>query len=746
MKRKSFLTILLLIFLAANSSYGFSPFDDDSFFSDDYEETPERKEIHRDALNETSDYTGDVFFAPPSSGFKVKNDSEKNVEHTMPPLKKARILVKNKIYDRAQKNLELAPTSPEEVFYRQDSETSDFASKEVKENFDEDITPDGFEADEQAVLEQEKSKHSKNKNKKAENKELKNTENIILDCENMDYDTDKYCLYAKGNVNVQFVEQDTIVKADTITYDRMNNTIKAEGNVSILKNGQTINGDYIFVDMNEENALIENPISSTATITMTAKKGYVFGNKIVQENGNIIVDESFPIEFRGSKRGPSNASIMYPKEQSLTSDIEKGLVKVDARQIQITQKGDLETIRVKGVNVKKGKVTLLKIPALKVYTNKNHDYVETNSWEIGSFRDLGMYIGPGFVFELPKGSVLKAMPILNYKDKIGVGGIGRFSSGTNTTRVAYGTSVNKFVIKGKQALDDDLYLQYGVNDYLDEWFLGRRRPKYGVDLVYNKSYSSKNFLIKDHRSSFAHRLDAGFYHDIDHDRHYKALKGGNMSTARFRYMAQAEQSFWSYRNEEKLTAFDLSLVSQLAASVYGTGNTQFIGRIGPRLHTQVKRWAQDIGYFQSVYEDNTPLKVFDTYRYGKSYIYLREYFRVNKYLNLCWFGSANLSDDSPGGRFLHENSFYLSIGPEDFRLNIGYDTVRENTFFNFEVMMDAKGSNINYDKLEIKQAKKPNPEEKLVDKSKENNFRNTQMAPVLQHATVENIKAVEDVL
>ena len=744
MKTKSFLTFLLLIFLAANSSYGFSPFDEDGFFSDDYTESAERKEIHRDALNEAADYTGDVFFSAPSSGFKTNTSDEKKAEHTMPPLKKARIHVKNKIYDSAQKNREFAPTNPEEVYYRQDSETSDFASKEVKENFDEDMVPDGFEADEQAVLEKEKTKHFKSK--KAESKELKNTENIILDCENMDYDTDKYCLYARGNVNVKFVEQDTIVKADTITYDRMNNTIKAEGNVSILKNGQTINGDYIFVDMNEENALIENPVSCTPTITMTAKKGYVYGNKIVQEDGNVIVDESFPIEFRGSKRGPSNDKIMYPKEQSLSADMEKGLVKVDARQIQITQKGDLETIRVRGVDVKKGKVTLLKLPALKVYTNKNHDYVETNSWEMGSFRDLGMYIGPGFVFELPKGSVLKAMPILNYKEKIGVGGIGRFNSGTNTTRVAYGTAVDKFVIRGKQALDDDLYLQYGVNDYLDEWFLGRRRPKYGVDLVYNKNYSSDNFLLKDRKSSFAHRLDVGFYHDIDYDRHYKALKGGNMSTARFRYMAQAAQSFWKYKNEEKLTALDLSLVSQLSAAVYGTGDTQFIGRIGPRLHTQIKRWSQDIGYFQSVYQDNTPLTVFDTYRYGKSYVYLREYFRICKYLNLCWFGSANLSDDSPGGRFMHENSFYISIGPEDFRLNLGYDTVRENTFFNFEVMMDAKGSNINYDKLEIKQVKKPKPEEKLVDKSLQNNFRNTEMAPVLQHATVENIKAVEDVL
>ena len=86
----------------------------------------------------------------------------------------------------------------------------------------------------------------------------------------MDYDTENYCLYATGNVNVEFVKQEVKVKADKITFDRMNNTIKAEGNVKIVKNGQNIYGDYIFVDMNEENALIENPLTKSATIEMKA--------------------------------------------------------------------------------------------------------------------------------------------------------------------------------------------------------------------------------------------------------------------------------------------------------------------------------------------------------------------------------------------------------------------------------------------------------------------------------------------
>ncbi|MBR6127201.1 hypothetical protein IKQ21_05900 [bacterium] len=717
--------VTALIFTLLASSAAFADFDSETY----------------------AEFTGESFFTPPAVQDEKENVNKKHKHNaTMPPLKKARIMIKNKCYDRAQKNSQLAPVSPEETIYNQDNSTSEFASKEQVENFDENMMPDGFEADEQSIQDNRKTKFFRGKNNKNTTAQPEDNENIIMDCDNMDYDTDKYCLYARGNVNVEFVKQGTVVKADLITYDRMNNTIKAEGNVQILKNGQTITGDYIFVDMNEENALIENPVAEMATVEIKAKKGYVYGDKIVEENGSILIDKEFPIEFASQSKGPQMDRVMYPKKQRLETDVKNGLVKIEVKEIKITQKGDLETLRVKSMKLKKGKYTLLKLPALKVYTNKNNDYIETNSWEIGSRRGLGMYVGPGFVFELPKGSVLKAIPMLNYKNRFGVGGVTRFSSGTNLTQAAYGTAEGKFVVQGKQRLDDNLFLQYAVNDYMDEWFLGRRRPKYGVDLVYRKSYSSDNFLLKGHVSRFTHNADFGYFQNIDKDRHFKNLRGGHIGTTRARYMMEASQNFLDYKNEDKLQEFSLALVGQLSSALYGTGDTQFVARIGPRLHTQYKRWAQDVGYFQSVYADDTPMPVYDAYRYGKSNLYAREYFRINRYITLCWFVSLCLSNDSPNNRQFQENAFYISVGPDDFKFNLGYDLIRENTYFVFQMMMDAKGTQIDYDKLEIKQDKKAKHEEKLVDKSEQNVFKNSEKAPVLERAEVENISTVEDVL
>lgn len=693
------------------------------------------------AFSEAADYTGEAFFTPPD--VQVQQEKKKHSsKKTTPPVKQLRLKIKESLDKKELRNQELAPTAADS--YAGEIETSDYASKELVDDFD-NMSPDGFEADEEFVAEDEGKKKGffKKKNKKVKSEDA---EDIVLDCENVDYDAPNYLINATGNVSVEFVRQGITVKSDKITFDRANNTIKAEGDVRILKNGQTITGDYIFVDMNEENALIENPLTRTSTIEIKSKKGYVYGDRIVQENGSVQVNDSYPINFRTASRGPQMSKMLVPKGQTLTNDIQDGIIKLKAQDIVITQKDEHEIISLKKARIFKGDKTIYKTPSLRLYTNKNHEYGETSSWEVGAYRGLGVYAGPGFVFELPKGSVLKAIPMLNYKSGFGIGGYGRFQSATNRTMAAYGTAASKIIVYGKQDLDDDLYLHYGVNGYMDEWFLGRRRPKYGTALVYNKGYSSDNFLLKGRASTFRHRVEGGYFQDLDFDKHFEKLNGTGMGTSRFRYMAEASQDLYKYVNKDKLKAFTFGMRSQLSSAVYGTGATQVIGRIGPMAHMQYKRWMQDIGYWISAYDDNTPMPVFDAYRYGKQSLYLREYFRINRYLTLSWFGNINLTGDSPNGRTFQENSFYISVGPDDVKFNLGYDFVRENTYFTVELMMDAKGANLEYDKLEIKQDKKAKTAEKPSKPQKETAYQAPVAPKVLQKAIVEDVKVIEDVL
>ena len=284
------------------------------------------------ADDESKYYTGETFFSSSTKyiekhgedveGVNV-SEQEENVGRTVPPIKALRQSIQKRNQERRERNSQLATTDPNASIYNSDKDTSDYVSKELEEDFDENMMPDGFEADEEAVEEYKKAKHFWEKNSKIEKPVAEeDTENIVLDCDNMDYDTENYCLYATGNVNVLFVKQETTVKADKITYDRMNNTIKAEGNVHIVKNGQVIDGDYIFVDMNEENALIENPITRTATIEIKSKKGYVYGDKIVQEQGSIFVEDSYPIKMRPSSGAPMMMSGLSPLSVLMKSYID----------------------------------------------------------------------------------------------------------------------------------------------------------------------------------------------------------------------------------------------------------------------------------------------------------------------------------------------------------------------------------------------------------------------------------------
>ncbi len=84
--------------------------------------------------------------------------------------------------------------------------------------------------------------------------------------------------------------------------------------------------------MNEENALIENPLTRTATIEIKAQKGYVYGDKIVQEKGSIEVKDSYPINFHSATRGPKIHKMLVPKNASIEEDIENGIFKLKAKR------------------------------------------------------------------------------------------------------------------------------------------------------------------------------------------------------------------------------------------------------------------------------------------------------------------------------------------------------------------------------------------------------------------------------
>lgn len=557
---------------------------------------------------------------------------------------------------------------------------------------------------------------------------------LQLDSEYINFDEETGDIVATGRPVLFVPPQDTKVIADKMTYNQDSNILKGMGNVYVIKSGMPTLADYVEVDMNEESMLMENLHARTDTMIMDAKKGEQNNSLLIFTDGYIHSDKSVVYRMSSRMVGPRFSSMIVDAEdQSLFfGDPTGNKLHFNVEKIYVEGRKNHDVFTMKNIEVRRKGKYWFTWPSLTAYTNKNRDYFEANYPEFGSKRKLGMFIGPGFVFGGPGGSVMKIIPFLNYQHgDFGFGGFLKYRNTYNTTELGYGSAADVFVLKGIQRLDDNLFLQYAANSYMDEWFLGARMPKYMAEIYYDKGYRKKDFLLEGKDLTFRHRVGFGFMEDNDRNYYGERINSNQISTSRLRYMAEVKQSLYSYERPEDRFYFNLGIAMQGSAAVYGTGDTQFIARIGPRAHLQYKNWMQDIGYFQSGYSDETPIPRYDMYRYGHSCLYISEIIRINKYLSVGWSGNINLSDDSPNGKMFQENRFVVALGPDDLKVRLGYDFVRQTTYFGFDVAFDTKGTSINYGRMEIK-----NPERLgQKDKSEE---RKLAFAPAARPQAVQD--------
>ncbi len=668
----------------------------------------------------------------------------------MPLFKKTRLKIQYALKMREKKAAEkrakfLKPVSPYEVTDEDINDIEiDFYNSEF-EGFDEE--------DNQLVNEKIESKQSINQSKN--DVEIKDntivggirtqkTDNeMMLDCDNVNMNEDTGEIEAIGSPVLVLPSQGVKLTADKMIYNQNSNVLKAIGNVVLTKGNMPVYGDYIQINMNEENILMDNITAAPTAMNVRAKKALSENNKLILTDGSMYSEKSNKFNFITRMIGPDfSRMIISDEDKNLLMGEDNAKLRIVADRINVNANKDHDTVQFKDAQVFYNDKYLFKLPSFTAYTNKEQEYVEANYPELGSIARFGMFAGPGFVFQAPFGSTVKLIPMLNYKNDIGFGGAIKYKSAFNDTQLMYGSSSDVFVLRGKQQLDDKLSLQYGSNAYMDDWFLGRRMPKYLAELVYDDNKTINDFLLEGRKLQFRHRASMAYAQDGEWNMHSENIRSSNIGTTRFRYMAEANQSLYKYEDKANRKSFELGLVMQGSAAVYGTGDTQFIGRIGPRIHTQYKYWMQDIGYFMSGFSDETPMPVYDMYRYGRSNIYIREALRLNKYLTVGWAGSVTLSNDSPNGELFQENAFIFSIGPDDFKVNLGYDFMRRTTYFTVAMMFDTKGTVVDFNKMEIK-----NPERLgRSERKKEDNIAFEQNKPQqpsvkkLEYAQVINIE------
>ncbi len=687
--KKSFITLLIIISTMLPS-----------FSAETVENVYKNLETMDEAFFESS-------FVP-AADVKVQKQSSKVVQtpvsHNkytkhMPLFKKTRLKIQNKMneyYERSEVKLR----------QKQAKLAKEEAEKEKKRFEDLDLQYVEY-GDEQEEVTKEASDTTINTELVGGVKEQATDNQMQLDCDSMKVDEATGDIEAIGSPVLTLPAQKVKLTADKMLYNKDSNILKAIGNVVLTKDGTPVYGDFIQVNMNEESVFMDNIRAEGKALKLSARKVETINDKMVLSDGYMYSDKEQKFNFISRMVGPDFRKMIVDEEDKMLFLTEKDSSwKVVASDVGIDASSGHDIFSVKNAEVYHNDKHIFTLPSFKAYTNKDREYFEANYPEIGSVSRFGMFAGPGFVYRAPYGSTLKFIPLINYKDELGVGAALKFKSAFNETHLMYGSGADIFRLKGKHVLDEKLQFKYASNAYMDDWFLGRRMAKYLAELSYDDGTKIKDFLSQGKDLTFKQRASIAYAQDGEWNMHSEHIKSSGIGTTRFRYMAEVNQSLFKKVDEINRKALELSLVMQGSAAVYGTGDTQFIGRVGPRVHSQYKYWMQDLTYFVSGYSDHTPMPVFDMYRYGASNLRLREAIRVNKYLTVGWAGSITLSNDAPNGRLFQENMFMFSIGPDDFKVNLGYDFMRKMTYFIVSLSLDSKNSTVQFDKLEIKNAER----------------------------------------
>lgn len=532
------------------------------------------------------------------------------------------------------------------------------------------------------------------------NVSTKNYENVTVDDKNkfkvnadkITYSEEDGNIYAKGNVEIISVGNNTTLKSDTAILERGAQTLKLYDNVKILKDNSVMTGEYLLVDFNEENILIENPKLDAYSFEITAQEGYLQANDIELINGiaKAAPNKEYAIESRAFQRY-ENVAMDYVRQKvdrSANGNTRQNYL-IKAKNIVLTSYKDHNSLILKNSDIYYNNRRINKNATIEFVTDKQREICETGGTIAGSIRGFGTYIGYGFVNKLPKGQTLKLAPALTYGDSnLGVGLVAKYQTRRGLLDAGYSTSTTNLVARGRYRFNDGLELRYGRNAYIPEGFMGARRSGYSAQLQKTKSYYNEDLKIR-----FYHGVFAGIMSEYEKHNQEEAY-----ATTRFRYMSEIRKNLLTVKNEEQSTSLSVNLLAQGMASVYGSGETTGVARFGPYVTTRFKRWESSVGYLLSGVHGDSPF-YFDKYRYGKSTIMLNEKFNFNDYFSLGYRATITPMKDNIEEDLLTESRLYAMFGPQDLKVIFSYDAVRSIAHLDFMFIIGSDNARIEYEKL-----------------------------------------------
>lgn len=533
---------------------------------------------------------------------------------------------------------------------------------------------------------------------------------ITIDSKVLEYFDERGEVEARGNVVVKS-STGTVITSDRATYDKNANIVKLFGNVVLKKDANVINGEYMLVDLNEENALIDSPIINVGSvIRLHAAEGYAYTDRFEAINGNVELARK--VEMCLQTSGFNRYDNMLIQDDVVSFDTKKQRLspyKIKTKEILVKPGKDHDSLILKNADLYYKKTKLVSMASMELFADKEMNQIEANiPLEIGSISHFGQYVGLGYIFKLPMGGNLKVAPALVYDDEFGVGVLGRLKTKRLNLEAAWATSSENLIVDGEYNFTDRLKADFARHAYKDEWFIGSKRAGHLAQLVYEDSYN-----VRDIDAVFKQRFTAGYASDYQTEHQER----DNYGTMRLRWQAELRKHIMGISNEEQDMYLNFGALTQTMATVYGTGETFALVRGGPYIDSRIKNWQSRIRYAIGGTNGRSPFE-FDEYTYGKSSIDIDESLKLGKYLSVGYRGVISPLKDNDDKDLLTENRFYAIAGPEDIKVAFSYDTIRSSVNFDFMFLLGTDSTNIEYDKITVREPDKLQKTDRGVNKDK----------------------------
>lgn len=323
----------------------------------------------------------DSFYESPISApmpkVEVQEGSTIKPVRGMPVFKKVRIKVTNRLREKEyKKTLKLLEKEKQERA-KQEALEQEELNKELNINFKE---PE--QKEEASKVDKQKENI---KNEPAEKtleleggvKEHVTSNDVILDADNIDYDDKTLDIIATGSPVLIFPPQNVTVKADKMIYNNASNTLKAYGKVEVIRDGKSIFGDYMQINMNEENAFLDNMQTKASMMTVRARKSEMQDDKIILHDGKLSSEESYILDFHTKMIGGNNFNRMIiddEEKSSITDELGDTAINIKAKDIIINAKRDHDVITLKKLKLHTGIRNYLHSPLLPRILIKNGNF------------------------------------------------------------------------------------------------------------------------------------------------------------------------------------------------------------------------------------------------------------------------------------------------------------------------------------------------------------------------------------